>query len=234
MGLERIQKIIASSGICSRRAAEKLILEGRVKVDGNTVILGEKADISINKITVDDKPIFHEKKVYLLFYKPKNVITSMSDPEGRPIISDYIKIKGRVFPVGRLDFDSEGLLILTNDGEFANKLIHPRYKLEKCYRVKITGKIEKSSILKLEQGISFDGIKYQPAKVNIIKQNENTTWLEIIIKEGKYHQVKNMISAIGSSVLKLKRIRIGSLTLSGLKEGKYRTLTNKEILSLTN
>lgn len=234
MALERLQKLISKAGICSRRAAEQLILDGRISVDGIIVKeLGVKADSKINTISFDGKPIFSEKKVYLLFYKPENVITSMYDPEGRPVVTDYINIKERVYPVGRLDFDAEGLLILTNDGEFANKLIHPRYKVKKSYRVKVKGKISESSLDRIRSGISYKDIEYQPATIDIIKTNRNTAWLDLVIKEGKNHQVKNMLAAIGLEVLILIRKKIAFLNLNGLKKGEFRELTEKEILSLT-
>jgi len=234
MAQERLQKLISRAGICSRRAAEKLILDGRISIDGIIVKeLGIKADPKINTISFDGKPIFSEKKVYLLFYKPENVITSMNDPKGRPVVTDYIHVKERVYPVGRLDFDAEGLLILTNDGEFANMLIHPRYKIEKSYRVKVKGKLSESSLEKIRSGISYEGVEYQPAKIDVIKTNNNTAWLDLVIKEGKNHQVKNMLSAIGMEVLILIRKKIAFLSLNGLTKGEYRELTEKEILSLT-
>jgi len=235
MALERLQKIISKSGFCSRRSAERLIKDGRVTIDGIIASeLGVKADPEKNQICIDNKPIFEEKKVYILFYKPEKVITSMKDPEGRPIVSDYINIKERVYPVGRLDFDAEGLLLLTNDGDFANKMIHPKYKIKKTYHVKTDHIPESSSLELIRKGISYQNIHYQPAKIHILKQNKNNTcWLELTIAEGKNHQVKNMMSAIGLNVLKLVRTKIGIISLKGLKKGEFRKLSKIEIMSLT-
>jgi 23S rRNA pseudouridine2605 synthase len=231
---ERIQKIIASMGIASRRKAEEIISEGRVTVNGKVALLGEKADPSKDHIKVDGKLLIRrEPKIYLMFNKPRNVVTSLSDPEGRPTIKDYLRgIKYRVFPVGRLDFDSEGLLLLTNDGDFANDLMHPSKKIPKAYMVKVKGFIDDNKIDKLRKGVRLEDGRTLPARVKFARKSENNSWIEIIITEGKKRQVRRMVEAVGHPALKLRRVSINGLRLSGLKVGELRPLTEKELLSL--
>ena len=180
---ERIQKIIAQMGIASRRKAEEIIAEGRVTVNGKIALIGEKADASKDHIKVDGKLLIRrEPKVYLMFNKPKNVVTSLADPQGRPTIKDYLKgIRYRVFPVGRLDFDSEGLLFLTNDGDFTNAVLHPSRKIPKTYMVKVKGIIDDNKINKLRQGVRLEDGRTLPAKVKFARQSENNSWVEITI-----------------------------------------------------
>ena len=234
--MERLQKIIAKSGVCSRRKAEELILAGKVKVNGVVVReLGTKANPN-DEIEVDDKKVLVQERVYFVLYKPSGVISTTDDQFDRQAVVDLIHEKEQVFPVGRLDYDTSGLLIMTNDGDFANMLMHPRYHIEKEYYVKITGLLRKESSYKLAKGLTFEGEEFQPAKIRNVKYDDKkeNTYLHIIITEGKYHQVKNMFKALGHEVVKLKRIRYGTLTLDGLYEGQYRTLKPHEIKTLYN
>lgn len=228
---ERIQKIIAQAGIASRRAAETLILEGRVTVNGAIAELGMKADPVRDHVKVDGKLITRrEPKVYYLFYKPRGVVTSLSDPEGRPTIKDFFaNIRLRVFPVGRLDFDSEGLLIVTNDGDFANILTHPSHDIAKVYVVKIRGMVSEDELQRLRVGIRLEDGMTAPAKVKKIRSAENNCWVQITIQEGRNRQVRRMFEQIGHPVTRLKRIAIHGLTVNGLKPGQYRPLTMEEI-----
>ena len=230
----RIQKIIAQMGIASRRGAEELISEGRVTVNGKIAELGMKADPEKDHIKVDGKLLTRrEPKVYLMLNKPKGVVTSLSDPEGRPAIKDYLKgVRYRVFPVGRLDYDSEGLLLLTNDGDFAYALMHPSGKIPKTYVVKVKGKIADDKIRKLRQGVRLEDGMTLPARVRFVRQAENNSWIEITITEGKKRQVRRMVEAVGHPASKLRRISVNCVKLSGLKIGELMPLTEKELLSL--
>jgi len=231
---ERIQKIMASMGIASRRKAEEIISEGRVTVNGRVVLLGDKADASKDHIKVDGKLLTRpEPKLYLMFNKPRNVVTSLSDPEGRPTVKDYIRgVRYRVFPVGRLDFDSEGLLLLTNDGDFANRLMHPSRKMPKTYMVKVKGVIDDNKIDKLRKGVRLEDGRTLPARVKFARQSENNSWIEVVITEGKKRQVRRMVEAVGHPALKLRRVSINGIRLGGLKVGELRPLTEKELSSL--
>lgn len=228
---KRLQKILSEMGVTSRRKAEDLILEGRVTVNGRIATIGTKADPLRDHIKVDGKLLIRrEPRVYILFNKPRHVVTSLYDPEGRPTVKDFLKgVKYRVFPVGRLDYDSEGLLLLTNDGDFAHAVLHPSKKISKTYRVKVKGVVEKEEIGKLEAGVKLvDGVT-APAKVKGIRKTENNSWLEVTIYEGKKRQIRRMIEKIGYEVLKLKRIMINGLQIGKLEPGAYRYLSAEEI-----
>jgi 23S rRNA pseudouridine2605 synthase len=234
--MERLQKIIAQAGICSRRKAEELISEGRVSVNGKVITeLGFKADIS-DKITVDNKPIFKkEKLVYLVLNKPRNTVATVKDDRGRKTVLDCIEnVNKRIYPVGRLDYDTTGVLLLTNDGDLANKLTHPSSEIDKVYIATIKGEINKDDLAKLEEGVEFDGKKSSPCKAVLNKYNKDKdkSIVELTIHEGRNHQVRKMFEALGYQVLKLKREKYANLDLRGLKPGEYRKLTNKEIAVL--
>lgn len=231
---QRIQKILALMGIASRRKAEELIIAGRVTVNGKTAIIGMKADPQKDYIKLDGKLLTtQEPKVYLIFNKPKGVITSLSDPEGRPVIANFIKdIKWKVFPVGRLDYDSEGLILLTNDGSLANAIMHPSRKIPKVYLAKVKGVVEEEGIKKLIRGIKLDDKMTLPAKVRRVRNLDNNSWIEITIFEGRKRQVRRMFEAIGHPVLKLKRIAINGLSIGDLKTGDFRYLSKEEIKHL--
>lgn len=228
---QRLQKIIAEMGIASRRRAEELIIEGRVTVNGKAAVIGMKADPAVDHIKVDGKLLVNpENKVYFIFNKPRGVVTSLSDPEGRPTVNDFLRgIKQRVFPVGRLDYDSEGLLILTNDGEFAHSILHPSKKIPKTYLVKIKGVLEDEEINKLRTGIRLDRTVTAPAKVKRLRKAEQNSWVEMTISEGKKRQIRRMMERVNHQVIRLMRIRIGGLEMGPLKPGTYRRLRPVEI-----
>ena len=227
--MERLQKLIAKAGICSRREAENLISAGRVTVDGKIIKeLGAKADLN-QKIRVDGKILhFNTEKIYILLNKPRGYVTTAHDERGRKTILDLIDIPERIYPVGRLDLNSEGLILLTNDGDLTNLLIHPRFKIEKTYLVKISGEITDEKLDKIRAGIELDDGLTAPAEIYLLDEN----FVEITIHEGRNRQIRRMFAAIGCDVKKLRRTRFANLTLDGLKVGKYRFLTAAEINSL--
>lgn len=233
--LERIQKIISAAGIASRRAAEQLILDGRVRVNGKVVTeLGTKADAVKDHIKVDGKLINpHQPLTYIMLNKPAGFVTTMSDPEGRPTVQHLLKgVKIRVYPVGRLDYNTEGLLLLTNDGDFAHLITHPKHEFPKTYRAKVKGVLEDRQIDELEKGIYLDDGKTAPAKVKKLSKEETNSWLEITIHEGRKRQVRRMFDRVGHSVIKLKRVRTGNLVLGDLPEGSFRYLTPDEVQAM--
>lgn len=232
--MERLQKVIAQSGVASRRKAEQLMLEGRVTVDGQVITeLGYKVKQGA-LIQVDGKTIQKEDKVYYLMNKPKKVLCTLNDEHSRKTVIDLMDVEQRVFPVGRLDYDTTGVLILTNDGEFANTLIHPRFHIPKTYQVTVKGILEVDSIKKLEKGVELDEVLTLPAKVKITEKDFNKlqTRFELTILEGKYHQVKRMLEAVGHEVTRLNRKQIGFLTVNDLNQGEYRILKPFEVKRL--
>ena len=230
--MERLQKLIARAGICSRREAEKLILDGKVSVDGKIIReLGAKADPSKNKIRVDGKILrFNTEKIYLLLNKPRGYVSTVKDERGRKTVLDLLgeNFSERVYPVGRLDLNSEGLLILTNDGDLTNALIHPRFEVEKTYRAKISGDLTEEKLDKLRAGIELDDGLTAPAEIYLLDKD----FVEITIHEGRNRQVRRMFAAIGCDVKRLRRIKFAGLTLDGLKVGQWRNLTAEEISRL--
>ncbi len=232
---ERIQKIISAAGITSRRAAEQLILDGRVRVNGRVVTeLGTKADASKDHIKVDGKLINPRQPLsYIILNKPAGYVTTLYDPEGRPTVQDLLKgVKVRVYPVGRLDYNTEGLLLLTNDGDFAHLVTHPRHEFPKTYRAKVKGVLEDSQIEQLEQGVYLDDGKTAPAILKKVSKEEANSWIDITIHEGRKRQVRRMFDRVGHSVIKLKRIKVGNLLLGDLPEGSFRYLTADEVVAL--
>ncbi|HKZ46539.1 MAG TPA: pseudouridine synthase [Thermodesulfobacteriota bacterium] len=232
---ERLQKIIARVGIASRRKAEELIMEGLVTVNRQVVTeLGTKADPEKDRITVDGRLLSHaqekSEKVYILLNKPKGYISTVSDPQGRPTVIDLVKkIKTRMFPVGRLDYDAEGALLFTNDGELANKLIHPKYHIPKKYLVKVSDAPDQKDISKLKKGVYLEDGRTLPAEAKFIKSTKTNSWIELTVYEGKNRLVKRMCFAIGHSVLKLQRTEFAGIKLGSLKPGDFRTLTMDEV-----
>lgn len=231
--MERLQKIIAAAGVASRREAEKIILAGRVKVNGKVASeLGVKADSSRDRITVDGRPLAIRIKSYYMFNKPRGVVTTMKDPEGRRCISDFARSLGeRVYPVGRLDYNTEGLLLLTNDGELAQKLTHPSYEIRKTYRVKVLGIVPVIKLDKLRMGVELEDGLTAPATVDLVgyDREKGTTEFNITIREGRNRQVRRMCDAIGFPVRDLQRTKMGPLVLRGLGRGKIRELDDDEV-----
>lgn len=232
--MERLQKYIAEAGYTSRRKAEDLIKEGKVEVDGKIVKeLGTKVS-GKERIIVEGNLLKKEEKEYYLLNKPREVITSVSDDKNRKTVVDLIETDKRIYPVGRLDYDTTGLLILTNDGELANLIMHPRNEIEKQYIAKLEGIIKGEEINKLKNGVVLDGTKCIPKRVKLreFDKKTNTSIVEIVICEGKNHEVKRLFESVSFNVLKLKRERIGFLTLGKLKSGEYRKLNPKEVKQL--
>ena len=229
--MERLQKIIAQAGFCSRRAAEKLIISGKVSVDGKIITqLGAKAD-SNQKIVVDGKILTSDaEKIYILLNKPRGYVSTVKDERGRRKIIDLLgeNFKNRVYPVGRLDLNSEGLILLTNDGDLTNALIHPRFEVKKTYRAKISGTITEEKLDLLRAGIELDDGLTAPAEIYRLDKD----LIEITIHEGRNRQVRRMFAAIGCDVKRLRRIKFANLTLDGLKVGKFRELTAEEVEKL--
>jgi len=221
MAKERVQKILSNYGFCSRRKAEKLISEGRVKINGRTVSIGESATLD-DKIFVDDKIVRAQKKIYLIFHKPIKTVTALKDKEFKTIM-DYIDIKERVYPVGRLDYLTSGLMILTNDGDFANIITHPSNEIKKTYLVTVDKPFLEKDITLLEKGIRLEDGVTSPAKAKKISSNQ----IELTIHEGKNRIVRRMIKKLGYRMKTLERIRIGKVELGNLKAGKYKIVTKK-------
>jgi 23S rRNA pseudouridine2605 synthase len=229
--LERLQKVIAEAGIASRRKAEDLITSGKVKVNGEIVTeLGTKVSRK-DRIEVNNKPIEKQQKEYYLLNKPRGVVTTTKDEHHRKTVVDLIPTNTRIYPVGRLDYDTTGALLLTNDGEFANILMHPNDKVEKVYMAKLNGIIKGEQINQLKDGVEIDGQTVQAARVKLKKVNDknNTCMVQITIHEGKNHQVKKMFESVGFQVEKLKREKVAFFDLKDLQSGEYRKLTPKEV-----
>ncbi len=234
--MERLQKVLAQAGIASRRKCEEVILAGRVEVnDEKVTALGFKVDPLKDTIKVDGRRISLEHKIYLLFNKPKGVITSVHDPEGRKVVTDFLKgVRERVYPIGRLDYDTEGLLLLTNDGEFANLLTHPRHHVPKTYHATVKGVPHDTVLDKLRNGVMLEDGMTAPAEVEYydVDPDKNESVITITIYEGRNRQVRRMFEAINHPVQKLKRVQFGPITLAGLPRGKYRRLHPDEVNAL--
>jgi len=232
---ERLQKVLAHAGVSSRRSAERLILEGRVSVNGSIVAaLGTKVDPARDAIKVDGKRIAAPPAghTYLMLNKPRGVVTTLSDPEGRPTVKEYLRgVKARVYPVGRLDFNSEGLLILTDDGALARDLMHPSRGVEKTYLAKVKGQPDPDVLLRLSRGIPLDGRRTGPARVRLVRRADNA-WIEITIGEGRNRQVRRMFQAIGHPVQRLRRMGYGGIGLGRLPVGHVRALSDDEVGAL--
>ena len=230
----RLQKAIADLGYCSRRKAEELITDGKVYVNGKQITkLGTKVDIN-DTIRVNDEILVHQEKEYYMFNKPREVVSTTNDDKGRRTVLDYIDTDKRIYPIGRLDYDTTGLILLTNDGEFANAMMKPSNEIEKTYIAKINGILPKEDIIELKKGVIIDKSRCIPDKVKVksIDNKNNTSIVEITIHEGKNHEIKKIFMHFGLDVLKLKRIRYGSLNLGNLNSGEYKKLSNKEIKTL--
>jgi 23S rRNA pseudouridine2605 synthase len=238
-GAQRLQKILSAAGVASRRLSEELILQGRVSVNGETVReLGTKADAQVDEIKVDGRRIRSEqRKRYVLLYKPRGYITTRSDPEGRPTVMDLLKgVKEYVYPVGRLDYDSEGLLLLTNDGELATRLTHPRHEVDKVYEARVRGVPDAHTLDRLARGVTIEGRRTAPARVRasepIVRESGEQTIVELAIHEGRHRQVRKMFETVGHPVVRLKRVRIGPIADPDIPPGHWRELTPQEIAKL--
>lgn len=234
--MERLQKYLSSCGIASRRKSEELILAGKVKVNGIIVReLGTKVSDK-DEVEVENMEVYRKQKEYYLLYKPEKTICSVSDDKGRVTVVDLIETNEKIFPVGRLDYDTTGLLLLTNDGELTNKLTHPKGCIEKTYIAKVSGLVTGKEIHELENGIELDGVKTKKARAKLKKMDKknNKSYVELTITEGRNHQVKNMFASLGHKVLKLKRTNYAFFDLEGLKIGEHRSLTTKEVKQLYN
>ncbi|HLQ39832.1 MAG TPA: pseudouridine synthase [Tetragenococcus sp.] len=230
--MDRLQKVIAHAGVASRRKAEEYISQGRVKVNGKTIReLGVKVNPK-DKIEVDEVPIYQEEPVYFMFYKPRGVITAVSDDKKRRVVTDYFAdISERIYPVGRLDYNTSGLLLLTNDGDFSQKLMHPRHEIDKVYVAKVNGVATKEKLMPVTKKMKVEGQFLAPAKFKILSTDKKTqkSVVELTIHQGRNHQVKNMLKACGLPVEKLKREKYGYLTLENLQPGDYRELHKNEV-----
>lgn len=231
--MERLNKYLASTGVASRRGADKLIADGKVKVNGKVVIeLGTTINEKNDTVTVDDVIVKKETDLkYIMFYKPKGCITTVSDEKGRKTIYDYLEELNipHLIPVGRLDYDTEGLLLMTNDGDLAYKLTHPSYEVPKTYVVKVRGEMPEHKLAQLRKGVIIDGEKTKRARVKLIEFKDDISKLQITITEGKNRQIRKMIEAVEKEVIFLKRIAIGDLRLGGLARGGYRFLNDFEV-----
>jgi len=230
---ERLQKILARAGVASRRAAEKALVDGRVSVNGKLVTeLGSKADAAVDLIRFDGKPLrAPAAPVYLLLNKPKGVVTTRQDPEGRTTVMDLVPRVSGLFPVGRLDVTTEGLILLTNDGAFAERVSHPRYEVPRVYEAKVHRVPDARTLARLREGVVVDGERLSVDRVRVVESEKNA-WLELTLHEGKHHEVKRMLEAVGHPVSKLRRVGIGPLTTRGLKPGAFRELTPQEVRRL--
>ncbi len=232
MGKVRLNKFLSQAGVCSRRKADELIRAGRVKIDGKLVTeVGVKVDPESQIVEVDGKRIEPSLPVYYLFYKPAGYLTSLSDPHGRKTIAEFLKgMPERVFPVGRLDAATEGLLLLTNDGELANRLLHPRYGLKRVYHATVKGHPSPEKINRLlKEGVIVEGRRIFPKSIKLLKKNARGSTYEVIVGEGRKREVRKLFAAIGHPVIRLKRVAFGPLTLKGLRPGEIRPLSPKEI-----
>ncbi|MGF0047803.1 pseudouridine synthase [Streptococcus hyointestinalis] len=233
----RINKYIAHAGVASRRKAEELIKNGHVTINGTVVDNLATQVKASDRVEIDGSPIYNEEKVYYLLNKPRGAISSVSDEKGRKTVVDLLpEVRERIYPVGRLDWDTSGLLILTNDGDFTDKMIHPRNEIDKVYLARVKGIATKENLRPLTRGVMVDGRKTKPAHYHIVKvdKEKNRSVVELTIHEGRNHQVKKMFEEVGLLVDKLSRIRFGTLDLAGLRPGEFRKLSKKEISQLHN
>ncbi|MFR1179499.1 MAG: pseudouridine synthase [Bacilli bacterium] len=227
----RIQKALSECGIASRRKAEELIKQNLVSVNGKTAKIGDKVDLSRDKISVDGKLVACEvKKYYIMLHKPRGFVSTMSDELSRKCVADLVRdVPAKIYPVGRLDKDSEGLLLMTNDGDFSNAILHPSRHVEKKYRVTVKPKANEKQLVKLSSGMEIDGYKTESARITVLKDVEDRTVLEVIIKEGRNRQIRKMCEQVGLNVARLKRISIGQLKLGMLQPRQWRDLSIQEV-----
>ena len=232
---KRLSKILAEAGLASRRGSERLIAEGRVAVNGQTVMAqGTTADPARDRITVDGRPLgAPEPKRYVLLNKPRGFLTSRIDPRGRPVVLDFVREERvRLFPVGRLDFDAEGLLLLTNDGDLAQRLLHPRFGMRRVYEVEVEGRVGAAALPRWARGVALRDGPAKASEVRLLGRTRNTTWLRLSFTEGRYREVKRFCQALGHRVVRLRRVQFGPLRLGRLRPGAIRPLTSAELARL--
>lgn len=228
--LERIQKIMAAAGVASRRASEELILEGRVEVDGEIAELGMKADPATAVIRVDGERINADPdKVYVMLNKPRGVVTTADDPEGRPTVLELINLPQRLFPVGRLDMDTEGLLLLTNDGDLAHALMHPSFEVPRVYVALVPGPVRRAVLAELQEGVELEDGLAKPVSVRVLEDQRSKALLEVVMAEGRKREVRRMLGHVGLKVERLARVSYGEVELGDLRQGKWRFLTTREV-----
>ena len=233
MTQERVQKVLARAGYGSRRSCESLIVEGRVQIDGVRVTLGQKADPASQIVTVDGVRIrIPESHTYLALNKPSGVLSDTEDSRERKTVLDLVPHKGHLFAVGRLDLDSEGLILLTDDGDLANRILHPRYEHEREYRVRVMGKPSDETLQSWQRGVLLDGVRTAPAQVRVLRSEPEGTWLQIVMREGKKRQIRRVAASLGHPATALVRVRIGPIRLGNLASGRWRELSQKEIAAL--
>jgi 23S rRNA pseudouridine2605 synthase len=232
-GQERLQKILARAGLGSRRACEELIRQGRVSVNGQIANLGQRADPKRDRIAVDQQPVrSKQERTYIALYKPPGVVSTARDTRGRPTVVDLVESAARLYPVGRLDLDSAGLVLLTNDGELAQLLMHPRYEHSKTYQVRVAGRPREQTLRQWREGVMLDDRRTAPANVTVLRRERDGTWLELVLREGRKRQIRRVAELLGHPVQELVRVRIGPLHLGGLKPGEWRHLSAQEVAEL--
>lgn len=231
---ERLQKVLARAGVAARRPAEALILAGRVRVRGRVVReLGTRVDPHRDRVEVDGRRIVEQRRIYIVLHKPRGVVSTMSDPAGRRTVATLVReVPGRLFPVGRLDYATSGVLVMTNDGDLAATLSHPRHKVEKVYVAKVHGVVDEEALERWRRSIVIDGSPTRPAGVRVLRVEQDKTWLELALREGKNRQIRRLGDAAGFRVMRLARIRFGGLDVTDLAPGRYRHLTAEELASL--
>jgi len=233
---ERIQKVLSENGVMSRRKAEELIAQGKIKVNGHPAKLGDKINPKRDVVTIGDERVYlqaKQKKIYIMLNKPRGYVTTLEDELGRRCVAELVEdAPGRVYPIGRLDKNSEGLLLFTNDGEFANLLMHPRYHVSKVYRVTVRPGITDDQLVTLSSGMEIDGEKLAPAVIRVVTQEQGRVVMEMTLHEGKNRQIRRMCEAVGLEVARLKRISVGPVRLGMLKTGVWRELTKEEVAAL--
>lgn len=227
---QRLQKLLAEAGVTSRRKSEELIAAGRVAVNGVTASVGDSADVAIDQITLDGAPVLAERKRYLLLNKPAGYVTTLSDPQGRPTVMDLVEVRERVYPVGRLDAETSGLLVLTNDGLFSHRIAHPRFEIAKVYVAELFSPLSEDGKKRLEHGVELADGMTRPALVELIDRDRKS--VRITVHEGKNRIVRRMLEAVGSPVAALERVGLGTLSLDGVKQGEWRDLAGVEVDSL--
>jgi 23S rRNA pseudouridine2605 synthase len=230
----RLQRILAGAGVASRRKAEEIIAAGRVRVNGKTVVeLGSQADPDVDRVEVDGRAVAAEHPITVIMNKPRGVVTTVSDPEGRPTVMEYVrKVKVRLFPVGRLDYATSGALLLTNDGELAQALMHPKHGVDKTYLVKVRGKVKEEILEKWREGLDIGDGTTAPARVFRVEENESFTWIVVEIREGRNRQLRRMAELTGLDLTKLKRVAFAGIDIEGVPVGEYRELTDQELARL--